>query len=55
MKKFRYTTPTRKGRWRATVTEAREYAYRAGFGHKDEHSATVYLDPPCDIEWRDEP
>lgn len=35
--RFRYVTPTTKGRWYPTKAEAEDAAVRAGFGHREEH------------------
>lgn len=51
-KQYRWRTPTRRGRWLATIREAREAAVKAKAAHKDEATGRIYLDVFTEIEER---
>jgi hypothetical protein len=48
MTRYRWRTPTRRGRWLPTSKEAREAAARAGEAEK--HGEVVFLFPLTEIE-----
>lgn len=50
MTRWRYSTPTTKGRWHETRAEAMESAVKAKLASKDEHTGTVYLSVLTEIE-----
>jgi hypothetical protein len=50
MARHRFTTPTKKGPWRATPREARLDAVAAGLGSVDEHTGRVYVDEIVEVE-----
>lgn len=52
-KRYRWRTPTHKGRWQPTRKEAQEAAVRAGEAHKDEATGRIYLSVLTEIEERD--
>jgi hypothetical protein len=51
--RWRWKTPTKKGRWLPTALEAREAAAKAGVASRDERSGVVYLDALTEIESED--
>jgi predicted secreted Zn-dependent protease len=50
--RFRYVTPTKKGRWKPSLEEAWEAAVAAGVAHKDDHGR-IFLDVFTEIETAD--
>lgn len=48
--RYRYTTPTRKGRWHATREAAQDAAVKAGAGHRDQATGRFYADVWTRIE-----
>lgn len=42
MSRYRYVTPTRKGRWLATKEAAQDAAVKVGAGHRDVATGKFY-------------
>jgi hypothetical protein len=50
MPRYRWTTPTRKGRWHPTRRAAAAAAERAKLASRDPHTGNLFLDVFTEIE-----